>query len=77
MTTISAQLNVDTVYQICVRISEDTYASNEVEHIPVQRQQLFFEGQELAHDGRTLAELGVMRESTLHLVKKKDTRGFD
>ena len=70
VTTVSVQLNVDTVYQICVRISDDTYASSEAEHIPVQRQQLFFKGQELPQDGRTLAKHGVVRESTLHLVKK-------
>ena len=61
MATISVQPTVDTVYHICARISEAT-------QIPVQRQQLLFAGRELQRDGRTLAEHGVVGESTLHLV---------
>ena len=62
LTTISAQITVDTVHQVCVRISEAT-------RIPVQRQQLFFAGRQLQHDKRTLSEHGVTGESTLQLVK--------
>ena len=58
---LSVQLTVDTVQQVCCRISEIT-------QIPVERQQLLFVGQELKRDGRTLAQYGVAEESKLHMV---------
>ena len=61
MATLSVQLNMDTVHQLCTRIYETTKT-------PVQRQQLLLAGRELQRDGRTLAEHGVAAESTLHLV---------
>ena len=61
MATLSVQLNMDTIHQLCTRIYETTKT-------PVQRQQLLLAGRELQRDGRTLAEHGVAAESTLHLV---------
>ena len=58
---LSVQLTVDKVHHVCTRIMEAT-------HIPVQRQQLLFAGKKLQHDGHTLSEIGLVGESTLHLV---------
>ena len=61
VTTISVQPSVDTVHQVCVRISETT-------RIPELRQQLLLADKELQHDVRTLAEHGVVADSTIQLV---------
>ena len=63
MTTLTIQPAADVAEDICYQISEIT-------KIMVQRQKLFFEGQELKHDGRTLKEYGVVEGSTLELVKR-------
>ena len=62
MCTLNVQLIVDTIQMVCARISEAT-------HIPVEQQQLFFNGQELQHDARPLVEHGVIGNSEVHLVK--------
>ena len=61
VTKLDVQPTVDTVHQVSTRISN-------VIKVPVARQQLLFQGQQLHRDGRTLAEHGVVAGSKLHLV---------
>ena len=70
MTTVSAQPILDTVDLVHARIRQAI-------QIPVQRQQLLFEGQELQCDGRTLAEHGVQADSTLQLVEYAEGRAVN
>ena len=62
VTKLNVRPTVDTVHKVSKRISKAT-------KISVSRQQLLFQGERLHHDGRTLAEHGVMAGSKLHLVK--------
>ena len=61
MNELKVQPSVDTVHDVCLRISKLT-------QIPVQRQKLLCKHIVLRRDGRTLAEHGVKDGSKLHLV---------
>ena len=49
---------------------EDLQAKAFAADTPEQRQQLFFDGKQLQDDGRVLAQLGVVAETTIQLVSQ-------